>query len=46
MTEIETRTDKVMRKERNLLRTCKISQPKQILFHEHESKVQITNYKL
>ena len=34
-----------MRKERNLLRTYKISQTKQILFHEHESEVQITNDK-
>ena len=36
-----------MRKEKNLLRTYKISQKKkQILFHEHESEVQITNDKI
>ena len=30
---------------RNELRTLKISQTKQILFHEHESQLQITNDK-
>ena len=34
-----------MRKERKLLRTLKISQTKQILFHEYESQLQITNDK-
>ena len=40
-----TKTDNVMRKQKNLQRTYKISQTKQILFHEHESEVQITNDK-
>ena len=31
--------------ERNLLRTYKISQTNKLLFHEHESDVQITNDK-
>ena len=39
------RTDKVMRNKRKLLQTFKISQTKQILFHEHESELQITNNK-
>ena len=34
-----------MRKERKLLQTLKVSDTKQILFHEHESEVQITNDK-
>ena len=37
--------NKVMRNERKLLRTLKISHTKQILFHEHESQSQITNDK-
>ena len=44
MTDTESRTDKVMRKERYLLRTYKISQTK-ILFYEQGSEVQITNHK-
>ena len=43
MTDIERRTDKVMRKE---MRTYKISQTKQILIYEQGSEVQITNHKL
>ena len=46
MTDIERRTDKVMRKERYLRRTYKISQTKQILFYDQESEVQITDHKL
>ena len=46
MTDTERRTDKVMRKERYLLRTYKISRTKQILFYEQGSEVQITNHKL
>ena len=46
MTDTERRTDKVMRNERYLLRTYKISQAKQILFYERGSEVQITNPKL
>ena len=46
MTDTERRTDEVMRKERYLLRTYKISQTKQILFYEQEFEVQITNQKL
>ena len=34
-----------MRNERKLLRTLKMSHTKQILFHEHESQLQITNDK-
>ena len=46
MTDIERRTDRVMRKERYLLRTYKISQTIQILFYGKGSEVQITNHKL
>ena len=46
MTDIERRTDRVMRKERYLLRTCKISQTIQILFYGQGSEVQITKRKL
>ena len=34
-----------MRNERKLLQTLEISHAKQILFHEHESQLQITNDK-
>ena len=46
MTDIERRTGKVMRKERHLLQTYKISQTKQILFYERGSEVQLTDHKL
>ena len=39
------RLNKVMRNERKLLRTLEISHTEQILFHEHESQLQITNDK-
>ena len=35
-----------MRNVRKLLQTLKMSQTKQILFHEHESQLQITNDKI
>ena len=46
MTDIERRTDKVIRKERYLLREYKISQTKQILFYKQGPDVQITNHEL
>ena len=39
------KTDEVKRSKRKLLLTFKISQTKQILLHEHESQLQITNDK-
>ena len=40
-----TDKDKPMRNEKKLQRTLKISHTKQILFHEHEFQLQITDDK-
>ena len=40
-----TDKNRAVRNERKLLRALKISHTKQILFHEHESQLQITDDK-